>query len=129
MVGGRTSWCCGVKKRGQTIPPSPNRQLPIVNPLPSNTFRTWPQRANYCTRLRLRSLELRGRQPARYRGIVCDGARRSHRDTHLLRHAVKAERRLVLITRLVIALLVVDVLLLHAPLLGTPDKVDARLYR
>src|SRR3954471_17555632 len=41
-----------VKKRGQTIPPPPNRQLPVVNSLAPNTFRTCPRRANYCIRSR-----------------------------------------------------------------------------
>src|SRR6266550_2795092 len=93
-------------------------------------FRQSSQRATYCTpRLRHGALELRRRQPPRHRRTVGDCARGSYRDAHLLRHTSEAERRLVLVARLVIALLVVDVLLLHAPLLGTSYEIDARLDR
>src|SRR2546422_8047635 len=128
LVGGRTSWCCGVKKRGQTIPPPRNRQSPNLNPLPSKLFRMCPG-VQATARLRLRSLELRRRQPPGHRRIVSDRARCANRHAHLLREPGVPEGRLVLIAGLMIAVLVVDVLLLHAPSRGTPDKIDAGVDR
>src|SRR5467141_3542428 len=128
LVGGRTSWCCGAKKRGQTIPPPRNRQSPNPNPLPSKLFRMCPG-VQATARLRLRSLELRRRQPPRHRRIVSDRARCANSHANLLRHSRVSERRLVFVARLMISVLVVNVLLLHAPSRGTPDKIDAGLDR
>src|SRR6266699_1807112 len=117
------------QKRAQTYPPP--GQSAIAGDYPV-VLQDVPQVLRACTllhRLRLGSLELRRRQPTRHGRIVRDCARGAYRDAHLLRHPGVTERRLILITRLMIALLVVNVLLLLAPTLRTSDKIDAGLDR
>src|SRR5690242_5846883 len=78
---------------------------------------------------RVRSLEFRRRQPGGQRSVVGDGQRRPHGDSNLLRHAVVAERRLILVARLMVALFVVKILLFLPPTLRTSYEVVAGEYR
>src|SRR5881396_2157504 len=106
------------QKRAQLIRPQHKEQSPVVNPLSPLMFP-----------LGLWALKLRGWQPPRQARGVCDRPRGPYGHANLLRHPRVAERGLILVAWLVIALLVVNVLLRLAPPVRTPDKIDARLDR